>query len=52
MSKSDYKTVKISPELHKKIKMYCVENDIKLNVWIEEKLEKIINDYGKKENLD
>ena len=46
MSKSNYKTVKISPELHKKIKIYCVENDKKLNVWIEEELEKIMNNHG------
>lgn len=42
-----YKTIKISPELHQLLKIYCVKNNLKLNVWIEEQLKKIyenIND--------
>lgn len=36
-----FKTIKISPELHLLLKMYCVKNGIKLNFWIEENLKKI-----------
>lgn len=42
MSKADYKTLKISPELHKKIKDYCKKEGLIMNVWIEKQLEKII----------
>ena len=44
MKINEYKTVKISPELHKTIKKYCVNNDLKMNNWIEEQLEKVINE--------
>jgi len=43
MSKSDFKTIKISPELHTKIKSFCDIEGLKLNTWIEKQLEKIIN---------
>jgi len=43
MIRSDFKTLKINPELHLKLKIYCNENGLKLNVWIEKQLEKIIN---------
>jgi len=45
MNKSSFKTVKISPELHKLIKVYCVSNNLKMNEWIEFNLKKIINKY-------
>lgn len=41
---SDFKTVKLSPELHKKIKEYCDREGLKLNVWIERQLMKIIDE--------
>jgi len=44
MTRSEYKTLKIKPELHKKLKDYCNNNGLKLNVWIEKQLEKIIKD--------
>ena len=48
MSKANYKTLKISPELHKELKIYCVTNGIKLNVWIEEQLKNIIKETNEK----
>lgn len=50
MNKNEYKTIKISPELHKKIKTFCVENDFKLNEWIEKQLTIIINEIKKNKN--
>lgn len=41
------KTVNISDKLHKKIKVYCAENDLKINNWIEEVLEKAISEKKK-----
>lgn len=48
MSKSNYKTIKISPQLHEKIKNYCNDEGYKLNVWIEKQLEKIMSENAKK----
>lgn len=45
MTKSDYKSIKISPELHLKIKNFCDKNGYKLNQWIETQLIKIIKKY-------
>lgn len=51
MKTNEYKTIKISPELHKKIKKYCVSEDLKMNNWIEKELKKIVDElYGKKNN--
>ena len=36
------KTLKISEELHKKIKIFCVENNLKMNEWVEKELKKIL----------
>ena len=36
------KTIVISEDLHQKIKIFCVENKLKLNDWIEIQLKKII----------
>jgi len=38
------KTLKISEELHKKIKVFCAENGLKINDWVEKELKKIIID--------
>ena len=32
------KTITISEEVHSKVKKYCVENDLKINEWVETKL--------------
>jgi len=37
------KTIVISKELHKEIKIYCAKNNLKLNDWIEKELKKIID---------
>jgi len=47
MTRSEFKTLKINPELHKKLKKYCNENGLKLNIWIEKQLEKTINSIEK-----
>jgi len=39
------KTLKISEELHKKIKMFCATNDLKMNDWVEKELVKILKEY-------
>lgn len=36
------KTITISEEVHSKIKKYCVDNDLKINEWVETKLQEII----------
>ena len=38
------KTLKISEELHTKIKVYCATNKIKLNEWVEKGLLKILEE--------
>lgn len=50
MKTNEFKTIKISPELHNKIKNYCNDNDYKLNNWIEKQLKKIIENLNDKEN--
>lgn len=37
------KTVKISEKLHSELKEYCINNNLKLNGWIENELSKIIS---------
>ena len=39
----EFKTVKISPELHKELKVYCSQEGLKLNQWIEKILKEKIN---------
>lgn len=39
----NFKTVKISPELHKELKVYCAKEGLKLNQWIEKQLKEKIN---------
>lgn len=36
------KTIKISDELHRKIKVFCAENDLKINEWVEKELQSVI----------
>lgn len=43
----DFKTVKISPKLHKRLKMYCVGEGLKLNEWIERQLQEKIDQLEK-----
>ena len=50
MKINEYKTIKISPELHKIIKKYCDEHDYKLNNWIEKRLKKIIDELNDSKN--
>jgi len=50
MKMNEYKTIKISPELHKKIKLYCVDKSLILNTWIENELTKKINKLNEKTN--
>jgi len=50
MNTNEFKTIKISPELHNKLKKYCKDNDFKLNSWIQKQLEKIINSLDEKKN--
>jgi predicted HicB family RNase H-like nuclease len=37
------KTLKITEELHKKIKIFCATNGLKINDWVEKELEKLLN---------
>ena len=39
------KNLKISDELHKKIKIYCAIEGIKINEWVEDNLEKIMKEH-------
>lgn len=42
------KTFKLNDELHKKIKIYCAENEIKIGDWIEKILQIEITKVEKK----
>ena len=49
MDRSKFKTVKINPNIHKRIKEYCNDNGFKLNMWIDNQLETCLestNDYS------
>ena len=37
------KTLKISEELHQRIKVFCVENKLKMNDWVEKEIQKILD---------
>ena len=39
------KTLKITDELHRKIKVFCAENDLKINEWVEKELNKSLSNY-------
>ena len=47
MKMNELKTIRINKNVHKKLKIFCSENELKIN----SVLEKIILDYIKKENL-
>jgi len=49
MNRSEFKTLKINPEIHKKLKIYCEKNGLKLNIWAERELLKIISRINEKE---
>lgn len=36
------KTLKIPDELHRKIKVFCAENGLKINEWVEKELNSIL----------
>jgi hypothetical protein len=42
------KTLKITEEIHKKIKIFCAKNGLKMNDWVEKELEKILKGYDNK----
>lgn len=44
MKTDDLKSIKIDREIHKKLKIYCIENDLKINHVIE----KMIFEYIEK----
>jgi len=46
-TRSKFKTLKIDPILHDRLKNYCVDRGLKLNIWVEKQLEKIIIEYEK-----
>lgn len=50
MKLNEFKTIKISPDLHNKIKTYCIKNGFILNRWIEKELEKIIHIKNEEKN--
>lgn len=35
------KTLKITDELHRKIKVFCAENNLKINEWVEKELNEV-----------
>lgn len=39
------KTIKVSENLHKKLKIFCVSNDLKMSEWVEKNLIKILDSY-------
>jgi hypothetical protein len=45
------KTLKISDELHKRIKIFCAENELKINDWVEKELMKKIESYDNKSSI-
>lgn len=44
------KTLKITENLHQRIKVFCVENKLKMNDWVEKEIQKILdkNDTDKR----
>jgi hypothetical protein len=36
------KTLKITDELHRKIKVFCAENNLKINEWVEKELNSVL----------
>ena len=37
------KTLKITEDLHQRIKVFCAINNLKINDWVESELKKILN---------
>ena len=44
------KKLKITEDLHQRIKVFCVENKLKMNDWVEKEIQKILdkNDTDKR----
>jgi predicted HicB family RNase H-like nuclease len=42
--KNKFKSIKITEELHKELKIYSVQHSLKLNSWIEELLKEKLNE--------
>ena len=41
------KTLKITEDLHQRIKVFCVENKLKMNDWVEKEIQKILDKNDK-----
>jgi hypothetical protein len=37
------KTLKVTEDLHQRIKVFCVENKLKMNNWVENEIKKILD---------
>jgi predicted HicB family RNase H-like nuclease len=37
------KTLKITEDLHQRIKVFCVKNKLKMNNWVENEIKKILD---------
>lgn len=37
------KTLKVTEDLHQRIKVFCVENKFKMNDWVENEIKKILD---------
>jgi predicted HicB family RNase H-like nuclease len=46
------KNLKISEKLHKKIKIHCANNNLKINEWVELELNKILKDDNNQDNKE
>jgi hypothetical protein len=46
------KTLKISENLHKKVKIFCATNGIKMNDWVEKELLKTLKRYDNNEGIE
>jgi len=46
------KNLKISEKLHKDIKIFCANNSLKINDWVEKQLEEKINQIKNENKMD
>ncbi len=40
------KSIKIPDELHRKIKVFCAENNLKINEWVERELNGVLSEWA------